>query len=94
MSGDDTQAEVLRGADDAAAVPLDPGTPASARSSAGRLRPTSTSHGSRWSRSCGPWARVSGDAVIWNRARADRPPAELAGDVLSRLGKALALASP
>ena len=39
-------------------------------------------------------ARVRGDAVIWARVRADRPPAELAGDVLSRLGEQLALARP
>jgi hypothetical protein len=39
-------------------------------------------------------ARVRGDAVIWARVRADRPPAELAGDVLSRLGEELALAMP
>ena len=39
-------------------------------------------------------ARVRGDAVVWPRVRADRPPADLAGDVLSRLGEELALARP
>jgi predicted kinase len=39
-------------------------------------------------------ARVLGDAVVWARIRADRSSAELAGDVLSRLGEQLALARP
>ena len=39
-------------------------------------------------------ARVRGDAVVWSRIRADRPPAELAGDVLPRLAEELAVARP